>query len=128
MIAILAMVALGNASYAQESPEQRVKILPTSAPGIIKLHYAIPVDEPVLVTFFSKDRDVLRKDRIQGITAPEGISKKYDINKIGSDFLMEISTSKHVLIYRVTASTDRKTFTAELEPTSYQFLVSRANN
>jgi hypothetical protein len=128
ILTILAVAAFTNTSNAQESPEQRVKILPTSVPGVIKLHYAMEVNEPVKVTFFNADNDVLGKDKISGIKTKHGISKQYDVNKIKSeDFWMEIATSKHVLIYKVSRSADKKRFDAVLEPTSHQFLV-RADN
>ena len=86
------------------------------------------VDEPLNVTFFNENRDVLGRDRITGVKTPHGISKQYDVNKIKKeDFWMEITTSKHVLIYRVSQSADKKRFDAVLEPTSHQFLV-RADN
>jgi hypothetical protein len=128
ILTILAVVAISTASFAQESPEQRVKILPTSSAGVIKLHYALKVDEPLLITFYNAQGDVLERDKITGIDAPNGISKLYNVNNIWkNDFWMEISSSKHVLKYHVIRGTDKKRFTTELEPTSYQFLV-RANN
>jgi hypothetical protein len=127
-LTILAVVAFTNTSNAQESPEQRVKILSTSTPGVIKLHYAIEVNEPVDVTFYNEDNDVLGRDKITGVKTRHGISKQYDVNRIKSeDFWMQIATKKHVLIYRVSLSADKKRFDAVLEPTSHQFLV-RADN
>jgi hypothetical protein len=128
ILTILAVVAISAASFAQESPEQRVKILPTNSPGVIKLHYALKVDEPLQVTFYNAQGDVLERDRISGVDAPNGISKLYDVNRIWkNDFWVEISSAKHLLKYHVIRTGDKKKFTTELEPTSYQFLV-RANN
>jgi hypothetical protein len=127
ILTILAVVAISTASFAQESPEQRVKILNTGSPNVIKLLYAIEVDEPLNVTFYDAEGDVLERDKISGVNAPKGISKLYDVTRISNkDFWMQISSSKHLLKYHVTKS-DKKKFTAELEPTSYQFLV-RADN
>jgi len=127
-LAILAVVAFGNTSYAQDSPEERVKILPSSLPGVIKVHYAMALNDPLQITFYSPRGEVLGKDRIHGIAAPFGVSKRYDVKKIShDDFWIEVSTRKHVFLYHIIPGNDRKRFTAVLEPVPHQLLV-KANN
>jgi hypothetical protein len=128
MLAILVALAIGGTGYAQKTPEQRVKILPSGLPGVIKLHYAMAINEPMQITFFNAQHTILGRDKIKGIATPFGFSKRYDVNKIsGGDFWIEISSSKQVLVYHVKPDSDRKNYTASLEPTSSQLLV-KANN
>jgi hypothetical protein len=68
------------------------------------------------VKFMNSD-GLLLADAITG-TFPKGVSKKYDVSKLGSrDFQMEISTSELTVIYRISVSKDKKTMTPQLVKT-----------
>jgi len=126
MIAMLAFSAIHV--KAQPHDESRIKIMPTTKPGVLKLIHAISTDEPVTVHFIT-DQGIVSTDVITG-NFPNGLSKKYDIRQITSkDFRMEISTSRLAVTFHIIPSKDRKTFTPYLEKTvhNYDDLIASRN-
>jgi hypothetical protein len=125
----LLIVALGfvaiNAS-AQEADASRVKILVANQPGVLRLIHAIKVDKPVNVRFSNSD-GILLSDEIAG-TFPRGVSKKYDVSKLGSrDFQVEISTSEITVTYQIVVSKDKKTMTPRLVKTVHNYAYASLN-
>lgn len=128
MIVILAALAGLSETNAQELNASHVRILPTSLPGVIKLHYPIETNEPLDVTFLTTD-GVVGTDRVTG-SFPSGFSRRYDVRKIKDrDFWMLINSERMSVTYRIVRGKDKKKFTPFLEKSTYnnQPLV-RANN
>jgi hypothetical protein len=128
-LAMIALVAFAGVKSFAQAEESYVKILPTSVPGVIKVHYALETNEPLTVKFFS-DNDVLASDRIKGGPFPNGVSKRYNVRNIqNKDYWVEVGSSRMTVTYHIIPSTDKRTFTPYLEKTIYnnQVLV-RANN
>lgn len=124
LLAIVTLVAVASVSRAQTLPEERVKILPTSLAGTIKLHYAMEVNEPLEITFFDMRHNVIGKDLIKGAQFPHGVSKRYNVSNISKDdFWIQVSSPQHVVTYRIVPSKDKKHFTPMLEMTPGQLMV-----
>lgn len=124
LLAIVTFVAVASFSYAQTSPEERVKILPSNLPGTIKLHYAMKVYEPLEITFFGPQQKVLAQDQINNGQFPNGVSKRYDVSNVNKkDFWIQIRSSENVITYHIIPSKDKKHFTAILEPAANQLMV-----
>jgi hypothetical protein len=117
---ILAIGFVTIRANAQLQDESRVKILPTSRPGVLKLIHAITTDEPVSVKFID-DQGVVESDEIIG-SFPTGLSKKYDVRNLGAkDFRMEITSAHLSVTYHIVRSKDKKTFTPYLEKTIHNY-------
>ena len=126
ILAIAAFAFVGTTANAQ-SAEESVKLLRSSKSGIIKLHYALPISEPLVVTFVNQN-GIVASDRIEGIY-PHGLSKKYDFSNISdSQFHIELSTAQQSLRYLVTPSKNGRTFTATLEKSTYNQAIVKRNN
>jgi hypothetical protein len=126
ILAIATFAFVGTASYAQSSEESNVKILRTSRPGIIKLHYALAVNEPLSIKFYN-ETGLVGSDKIHGEFA-KGFSKKYNVREIADEaYWVEVSSSRGSTTYRVTPQ-GNKAFTTMLEnPADNQALVKRNN-
>jgi hypothetical protein len=125
ILAIAAFAFVGTTAYAQ-SAEESVKILRTSKPGIIKLHYAMETSELVKVKFINEN-GVVGSDKIKG-EYPNGLSKKYDVRHIDDrEFWIEVSSPGVSLTYHITPSKGGL-LTASLEKTTYNQQLVKANN
>jgi hypothetical protein len=111
---------------AQIGDEANIKILPSKA-GILKVHYAMAVNESITVKFFTKD-GLISTDRIEG-AYENGLMKRYDIKNINAkDYWVEVSSPKLTVTYHVVPSKDKQTFTSHLEKTTYNYPVVAAND
>ena len=120
------LLFVGSTLFAQTLDESRVKFLPTKDNGVIKLHYAMELTEPLKVTFFTKEGEV-GGDKIKAGEFPEGISKRYNVDQInGQDFWVEISSSAGTLTYRIETSKDKQTFTPYLEDVTAKQVLAKA--
>jgi hypothetical protein len=124
--AIAIATALGTQANAQIGDEANIKVLPSKA-GILKVHYAMAVTDPITVKFFNAD-GLITTDRIEGDYA-NGLMKKYDIKNInGQDYRVEISSPKLTVTYHVVPSKNKQSFAAFLEKTTYNYPVVASNN
>jgi hypothetical protein len=125
ILAIATFAFVGTAAYGQSSEDSNVKLLRTARPGIIKLHYALAVNEPLSVKFYN-ETGLVGSDRISGEFA-KGFSKKYNVREIdGEAYWVEISSTRGSTTYRV--DPNGKAFTATLEKSNDgQALVKRNN-
>jgi hypothetical protein len=129
MIAALALVGLFSSQVQAQVGDEaaRIKILP-SKDGILKVHYALEINEPVTVKFFDRDR-ILATDVISGVNYEKGLMKRYNVKHINSkDFWVEVSSSKVTVTHRVVPSKDKKSFASYLEKTTYNYPVVASNN
>lgn len=128
VIAGLAIVGLfSSAVQAQMGDEAKIKILPSKA-GILKVHYAMEVSEPITVKFFNRDGGLLTTDKIEG-TYANGLMKRYNVKSISAkDYWVEVSSSKMTVTYHVVPSKDKQSFASYLEKTTYNYPVVASNN
>ena len=127
IIAAVAMLTVfGSQVNAQTRDEANIKVLPSKS-GILKVHYAMAVTEPITVKFFNAG-GVISTDKIQGEYA-NGLMKRYDIKNINrADYRVEISSPKMTVTYHVVPSKDKETFAAFLEKATYNYpVVARKN-
>lgn len=127
IIAAIAIVGLfSTQAQAQIGDEAKIKILPSKA-GILKVHYAMEITEPITVKFFSRE-GLLATDVISG-QFDKGLMKRYNVKNITSDdFWVEVSSPKLTVTHRVVPSRDQQTFAAYLEKTTYNYAVVASNN
>jgi hypothetical protein len=127
VIAALAIVGLFSSTVqAQVGDEAKIKILPSKA-GILKVHYAMEVSEPITVKFFNRD-GVLTTDKIEGDYA-NGLMKRYNVKNISTkDYWVEVSSAKMTVTYHVVPSKDKQSFASYLEKTTYNYPVVASNN
>jgi hypothetical protein len=127
VIAAIAIVGFFSSQVqAQIGDESKIKILPSKA-GILKVHYAMEISEPITVKFFNRD-GILTTDVIEGIYE-KGLMKRYNIKKINTkDFWVEVSSAKMTVTHRVVPSRDKQTFASYLEKTTYNYPVVASNN
>ena len=118
-ILTLALIAVATAStYAQESPELRIKVLP-SRPGYAKVLYAMENTEPVTIRFI-RNGEVVFTDKITSGPHAKGFQKWYNIEKLGKkNCLVEISDGRTQVTYRIVPYKDTAIFAAHLEHVSY---------
>jgi hypothetical protein len=122
MVAVLATLTVN----AQAQTDSKIKILHSDKPGIIKLIYAMDVDEPLTVKFFDGSEG-LYLDQIKG-PIQKGFIKLYDTRGINqNDYWVEVSSERMTAIYHVIPSKDRKTFVSNLEKTIYNHELVAAN-
>ena len=128
VLLIIAGLAVSSTQVkAQYEEPSRVKVLPTIEPGIIKLLYALETSEPIQVRFFNASGQV-GQDVIKG-SYPKGVTKRYDIRKISTkDLRMEVSTAKMTVMYRLSPSKNKYSFTPQLEKTTYNHGLVASNN
>lgn len=120
------MFAFAVNTHAQTRSEANIKVLPSKA-GILKVHYALPVSEPITVKFFNAN-GLITSDKIRGEYS-NGLMKKYDIKNInGEDYRVEISSAKMEVTYHVVPSKDKQSFEAYLEKATYNYPVVASNN
>jgi hypothetical protein len=119
ILLIVTVLSLTGVTASAQSPDDsRVKILPTTERGVLKLLYAQESVEPIRVTFFDHSGE-FASDEIQG-NYPKGLLKRYNLRKFdGKDFRMQISNSKMTVIYHITTAKGGKTFNTQLEKTIY---------
>ncbi|HEY0744727.1 MAG TPA: hypothetical protein VGD40_24845 [Chryseosolibacter sp.] len=127
IIAAVAIVGFFSTQVqAQIGDEAKVKILPSKA-GILKVHYAMEISEPITVRFFNRE-GVLATDVISG-QYDKGLMKRYNVKNITSkDFWVEVSSAKMTVTHHVVPSKDQQTFAAYLEKTTYNYPVVASNN
>jgi hypothetical protein len=127
-IVAIALLALVTTVHAQETDESRIKILPAGNSRMIKLLYAMELNEPLQVKFFNANGEIA-SDLIKG-NYSKGILKRYDVKSINTkDFWVEVSTSRGSVTYRVTPSKDTNGLISRLEKTTtYNQVLVRKNN
>lgn len=108
---------VGSNVYAQSNPDTDVKILPGTEAGLIKVFYARELNGPLEVKFLSGGKQ-LGMDRIEG-SYPNGISKRYDVRHLKSDFQIEITSKELSVTYTIIPAKNWKTFQANLEKRTY---------
>jgi hypothetical protein len=120
IIIMTGMLAIASSQLKAQLEEERVRILPSTVNrDLIKVLYALPTDEPLTVKFMTRS-GIADTDKISGGPYPKGISKRYNVRHISdNDFWIEISSSKMILVYRVTVSKDKKTLIPQLEKSVY---------
>jgi hypothetical protein len=128
IVAALAIVGLFSSQVqAQVGDEAKIKILPSKG-GILKVHYAMEINEPITVKFFNRD-GILTTDVIAGTHYEKGLMKRYNVKNINTkDFWVEVSSSKMTVTHRVVPSRDKQSFAAYLEKTTYNYPVVASNN
>jgi hypothetical protein len=128
IIAAIAIVGFFSSQVqAQVGDESKIKILPSKA-GILKVHYAMEISEPITVKFFNRD-GLLTTDVIEGTHYEKGLMKRYNVKSISTkDYWVEVSSSKLTVTYRVVPSRDKQTFASYLEKTTYNYPVVASNN
>jgi hypothetical protein len=119
MIAIVAFSAIKV--KAQQPDESRVKVLKTEKPGVLKLVHALEIEDGLTVNFIT-DEGIISTDEIKG-SFPKGLSKRYNVGKIGKDFWMEVSTPRLSVTYHIIPSNDGKTFISNLEKAVHKYDV-----
>lgn len=120
------LLFFGSTLFAQLD-DSRVRILATKDRGVIKVHYAMGLAEPLKVKFFTKE-GVVGSDKIKGATFPIGVSKRYNVNQINDqDFWIEVSSSAGTQVFRIETSKDKKTFTPYLEENTPKPFLAAAN-
>ena len=127
-LAALTLIAFaGTKSFAQ-GEEAYVKILPTSIPGVIKLHYALETTQPLEVRFYN-DSELVASDRIKGGPFLTGVSKRYNVKNIeNKDYWIEVQSEQMTVTYHIMPSKDRKSFTSFLAKAQYNQPMVRRNN
>ena len=122
---IAAMILFATISVnAQAQADSNVKILRTPDSGVVKLLYAIESDEPVNVTFLTRQGKVT-SDRIKA-DYPKGFLRRYDVNQIfHNDFWIEVESPGMTVVYHIVPSKDRKTFSSTLEKTIYNHQLAQ---
>lgn len=127
IIAAIAIVGFFSSQVqAQIGDEAKIKILPSKA-GILKVHYAMEISEPITVKFFNRD-GILTTDVIEGVYE-KGLMKRYNVKNINTkDFWVEVSSSKMTVTHHVVPSKDKQTFASYLEKTTYNYQVVASNN
>ena len=104
----------------------KIKILPSKA-GILKVHYAMEINEPITVRFFNRD-GVVATDVIEG-NYEKGLMKRYNVKNINTrDFWVEVSSSRLTVTHHVVPSKDKQSFASYLEKTTYNYPVVASNN
>ena len=104
----------------------KIKILPSNA-GILKVHYAMEINEPITVRFFNRD-GVVATDVIEG-NYEKGLMKRYNVKNINTrDFWVEVSSSRLTVTHHVVPSKDKQSFASYLEKTTYNYPVVASNN
>lgn len=128
IIAAIAIVGFFSTHVrAQIGDEARIKILPSKA-GILKVHYAMEINEPITVKFYNRQDGLLGTDVIKG-EYTKGLMKRYNVKNITSrDFWVEVSSPKLTVTHHVVPSKNKQSFTAYLEKTSYNYPVAASNN
>lgn len=129
IIAALAIVGLFSSQVQAQVGDEaaRIKILP-SKDGILKVHYALEINEPITVKFFDRD-GILGTDVISGTHYEKGLMKRYNVKNINAkDFWVEVSSSKISVTHRVVPSRDKKSFASHLEKTIYNYPGVASNN
>jgi hypothetical protein len=129
IIAAIAIVGIFSSQVqAQNGEEARIKILPSKA-GILKVHYAMEISEPITVKFFDRD-GLLATDVIEGTYYEKGLMKRYNVKNISdASYWVEVSSPKLTVRHRVVPSKDGQTFTSYLEKTTYSYpAVAALNN
>ncbi len=119
IILALALIAVATLNtYAQESPELRIKVLP-SRPGYAKVLYAMQNTDPVTVRFI-RNGEVLFTDRITSGPYEKGFQKWYNVEKLGKkDCIVEINDGRTSVSYRIVPFKNSAVFVAHLEHVSY---------
>jgi hypothetical protein len=127
-IAALAIVGIfSTAAQAQIGDEAKIKILPSKA-GILKVHYAMEVTEPITVKFFNRE-GILTTDKIEGEHYANGLMKRYNVKNISTnDYWVEVSSEKMTVTYHVVPSKDKQSFASYLEKATYNYPVVASNN
>jgi hypothetical protein len=127
VLSLAMLLFFGSTMFAQSLDDSRVKFLATKDRGVIKVHYAMGVTEPLKVKFYTAE-GVIASDKIKGASFPQGVSKRYDVNQINDqDYWIEISSSAGSLTYRIETSKDKKSFTPYLENITLKPLLATAN-
>jgi len=106
---------------AQQPDESRIKFLTTEKPSVLKLVHALPIEDGLTVTFITNE-GVISTDEIKG-SYPKGLSKRYDVKRIGKDFWIEVSTPRLSVLYYISPSSDGKTLTANMEKAVHNYDV-----
>jgi hypothetical protein len=128
IVALGLLALLSTRVEAQVSEESRIKILPTSQEGVVKVLYAIETDERLEVRFLDRSGEVT-KDVIKGGPYPNGVSKRYDVRNINkNDFWIEVTSPQLSVTYHLIPSKDRKTFVSYLEKATYNHALVASNN
>jgi hypothetical protein len=126
---LFAAVLLITASFtasAQQGEQSRINIVPTHEAGIIRIVYALEIDEPLQIRFYSRNGQI-GVDKITD-SYQKGITKRYDIRKIDSrNFWIEFTTPKMTLTYNIVPTKDKTNFTARLERTVYNHELVASN-
>ena len=129
IIAAIALVGLFSSQVQAQVGDDaaRIKILPSKS-GILKVHYALEINEPITVKFFDRN-GLLATDVIKGTHYEKGIMKRYNVKNINAkDFWVEVSSSKLAVTHRVVPSKDKQSFASYLERTTYNYPVVTAHN
>jgi hypothetical protein len=120
--AVAILVFFSSSIQAQIKEEAYIKILPSKA-GILKVHYAMAITEPITVKFYNSE-GLLTTDIIDGGPYANGLMKRYNVKGINSkDYRVEVSSSKLSVTYKITPSKDKQTFEAKLEKSMYNYPV-----
>jgi hypothetical protein len=107
---------------AQLQEETYVKIIPTAEADVIKVLYALEVNETLEVKFTNREGET-KVDQISG-SYPKGISKKYNIKAIGNhDFWIEVTSQRVAVTYHMVPAKNKKIFIPHLEKTIYNHPV-----
>lgn len=114
-IALLTMMVV-VASYARQTSDATVKILPAKEKGVIKILYAKEIEKWVEVKFFTEE-GIIATDEIKGKDHPRGFLKKYDLRRVNlENYWVEITSPDLSVTYKLTGS-DNDNVTAQLEKT-----------
>jgi hypothetical protein len=123
MVGAMVLFAAINVN-AQSPADSHVKILHTTDAGVVKLLYAMESDEALNVKFITRDGE-LTSDRIKG-DYPKGFLKRYNVKEIfNSDFWIEVESPSMTVVYHIVPSKDGKTFSSELERTTYNHQLAQ---
>jgi hypothetical protein len=119
----IAMIATTTFVSAQSSAESKVKILPGATANIVKVLYAEESSSPVTVKFITNTRGE-KTDKVRNFR--NGFLKRYDVSKINdADYLIEVSSDKMTVTYRIVPAADKSHFVAQLAGTRYNDLLVR---
>jgi hypothetical protein len=122
----LMVTLLATLTVNAQVTDSKIKILHSENPGVIKLLYAMEVDESLTVRFLNRAGEFC-VDQIKG-PIRKGFIKRYDTREInGTDYWVEVSSERMSALYHVTPSKDRKTFVSKLEKTTYNHELVAAN-
>jgi hypothetical protein len=115
LFAVIICVLADFSSNAQALDESKVKILPSASPGMLKILYAAPVDQPVHITFF-KGGEILEEDVVSDHTYVNGFLKKYNVREVmRNKFWVKVQSGPTSLTYGVSRTPNGKNFIATLE-------------